>query len=94
MDVVTDLRVNVIPDVNPLNEHDDHRPYTPDLSEPAPWASMNAYPDDVPALSSEHADDDAEGPTEPPLHVTALAHKPATRSRLMRMKERGLFKNG
>lgn len=94
MDVVTDLSVTVVPDVSPLNGHDDHRLHTPDLSEPAPWASMNAYPDDVPALSSEHADDDAEGPPEPPLHVTALSHKPATRSRLMRMKERGLFKNG
>ena len=96
MDVVTDLSsVNVVPDVSPLDEHgDDHPPHTPDLLEPAPWASMNAYPDDVPALSIEHADDDADGPPEPPLHVTALSHKPATRSRLMRMKERGLFKNG
>jgi len=95
MDVVTDLSsVNVVPDVSPLDEHDDHRLHTPDLSEPAPWASMNAYPDDVPALSIEHTDDDTEGPPEPPLHVTALSHKPATRSRLMRMKERGLFKNG
>jgi len=96
MDVVTDLSsVNVVPDVSPLDEHDDdHRPHTPDLLEPAPWAAMNAYPDDVPALSSEHADDDTDGPPEPPLHVTALSHKPATRSRLMRMKERGLFKNG
>jgi len=94
MDVVTDLGVNVVPDVSPLDGHDDHRPHTPDLSEPAPWSSMNAYPDDVPAPSNEHADDDAEGPPEPPLHVTALSHKPATRSRLMRMKERGLFKNG
>jgi len=95
MDVVTDLSsVNVVPDVSPLDEHDDPRLHTPDLPEPAPWASMNAYPDDVPALSIEHTDDDAEGPPEPPLHVTALSHKPATRSRLMRMKERGLFKNG
>ncbi len=94
MDVVTDLGVNVVPDVSPLNGHDDHLAHTPDLSEPAPWASMNAYPEDVPAPSSDHADDDAEGPPEPPLHVTALSHKPATRSRLMRMKERGLFKNG
>ena len=95
MDVVTDLGVNVVPDVSPLDGHDDHpRPHTPDLSEPAPWASMNAYPDDVPSQPSEHADDDAEGLPEPPLHVTALSHKPATRSRLMRMKERGLFKNG
>jgi hypothetical protein len=94
MDVVTDLNVNVVPDVSPLNGHDDHRAHTPDLSEPAAWASMNAYPDDVPALSSDQADDDTEGPPEPPLHVTALSHKPATRSRLMRMKERGLFKNG
>lgn len=38
-------------------------------------------------------DDDSEMP-EAPLHVPALAHKPASRSRLMRMKERGLFKNG
>jgi hypothetical protein len=28
------------------------------------------------------------------VHVTALVHKPSTRSRLMRMKDRGLFKNG
>jgi hypothetical protein len=28
------------------------------------------------------------------IHLTALAQKPATRSRLMRMKEKGLFKNG
>lgn len=28
------------------------------------------------------------------LHVASLSDKPATRSRLMRMKERGLFKNG
>jgi len=94
LDVVTDLGVNVVPDVSPLDGHDDHRPHTPDLSELAPWSSMNAYPDDVPVPSNEHADDDAEGPPEPPLHVTALSHKPATRSRLMRMKERGLFKNG
>lgn len=38
-------------------------------------------------------DDDTEMP-EAPLHVPALSHKPASRSRLMRMKERGLFKNG
>lgn len=42
----------------------------------------------------EGADDDALEMPEAALHVTALSHKPATRSRLMRMKERGLFKNG
>lgn len=92
MDVVTDLSVNVIPDVIPPDEHDDQWHHRPDLSEPALWASMNAYPDHVPPQSDEHADD--EGLPEPPLHVTTLSHKPATRSRLMRMKERGLFKNG
>jgi hypothetical protein len=94
MDVVSDGSVKVVPDVSPLNEADEPVPRTSDLSASASWASMNVYPDDVPALSIDHADDDAEALPEPPLHVTALSHKPATRSRLMRMKERGLFKNG
>ena len=38
--------------------------------------------------------DEAVGASEDGIHLTSLAHKPATRSRLMRMKERGLFKNG
>lgn len=45
-------------------------------------------------LPPEPEDDDEAGLPEAALHVTALSHKPATRSRLMRMKERGLFKNG
>ncbi|MBX3622220.1 MAG: hypothetical protein KF891_19815 [Rhizobacter sp.] len=39
-------------------------------------------------------DDEAVTLSASVLHVTALSHKPATRTRLMRMKERGLFKNG
>jgi len=39
--------------------------------------------------------DEAVAASEDGIHLTSLAHKPAaTRSRLMRMKERGLFKNG
>jgi hypothetical protein len=81
--------MDVVADVRPLPEpHDDDTPH----EEPAPWAAMNAYPDDIPADSG--ADDDSTSFPDATLHVTALSHKPATRSRLMRMKERGLFKNG
>ncbi|WOB07561.1 hypothetical protein [Piscinibacter gummiphilus] len=84
MDVVADVRPLPMP-------HDDEPQHTDPHDEPAPWAAMNAYPDDL------STDDDAPDGTALPdaaLHVTALSHKPATRSRLMRMKERGLFKNG
>jgi len=101
MDVVTDVRtmsLNVVPDVSPVDEPVEQL-QAPDLSEPALWASADASPGDMPALpdepaANEHVDDDAEEQPEVAPHVTALAHKPATRSRLMRMKERGLFKNG
>ena len=48
-----------------------------------------------PALHRLPPADEREGePQEEAIHLTALADKPAMRSRLMRMKERGLFKNG
>lgn len=96
--VIRELPVllDVVEDVQPLPaaaeaEHDD------EVAELPRWASMNAYPDDVPGAAPVSDDTDEHDGTElpePPLHVTALSHKPATRSRLMRMKERGLFKNG
>lgn len=94
--VIRELPVlmDVVNDVSPLPPRDEVHDGTHD-DEPAPWAAMNAYPDDVPP-PREHdgADDDAAELPDATLHVTALSHKPATRSRLMRMKERGLFKNG
>ena len=78
MDVVADVRPLPLP-------HDD---------EPAPWAAMNAYPDDLSSSDDDDGHDDSAALPDAALHVTALSHKPATRSRLMRMKERGLFKNG
>ncbi len=81
--------MDVVADVRPLpSAHDDDM-----HDEPAPWAAMNAYPDDIAGTASNDDDDDGPLP-DASLHVTALSHKPATRSRLMRMKERGLFKNG
>lgn len=84
--------VDVVADVSPLREPEEAATH----DEPAPWSAMNAYPDDVLVSASTHDghDDDAVELPEAALHVTALSHKPATRSRLMRMKERGLFKNG
>jgi hypothetical protein len=82
MDVVADVRPLPLPE-----PHDDDMAH----EEPAHWAAMNAYPDDIP---TDSGDDDGTGLPDAALHVTALSHKPATRSRLMRMKERGLFKNG
>lgn len=79
MDVVAD--VQALRESHPDEVHE----------EPAPWSVMNAYPDDIPVVST---DDDNSDLPDATLHVTALTHKPATRSRLMRMKERGLFKNG
>lgn len=94
--------VDVVEDVEPLPEHHDE---VEEVADSAGWASLNAYPDDVPPPSidmpadipaADHHDDDEEGSDLPDatLHVTALSHKPATRNRLMKMKERGLFKNG
>jgi hypothetical protein len=89
--------VDVVEDVQPLPSHEEAAPA--DLVETPRWASMNAYPDDLPGEASplDAADDedaDTAAAPEAVLHVTALSHKPATRTRLMRMKERGLFKNG
>lgn len=94
--------MDVVADVSPL-----HVTGVDVHEEPAPWAAMNAYPDDVlaapphepreirePHAAFDGVDDEAADVPEAALHVTALSHKPATRSRLMRMKERGLFKNG
>lgn len=81
MDVVADVRPLPMP-------HDDEPGHLDPHDEPAPWAAMSAYPDEL------SPDDDAAALPDATLHVTALSHKPATRSRLMRMKERGLFKNG
>jgi hypothetical protein len=85
--------MDVVADVRPLHEAADTL-----HEEPAHWAAMSAYPDDIAdtdtgAARGDDADTLADLP-DPTLHVSALAHKPATRSRLMRMKERGLFKNG
>jgi hypothetical protein len=83
--------MDVVADVRPLREAGDTL-----HEEPAHWAAMSAYPDDL-ADAGAARDDDGDthaGLPDPTLHVSALAHKPATRSRLMRMKERGLFKNG
>lgn len=90
--------VDVVADVRPASEPQDD-PYPPAVEAPATWSAMNAYPDDLMApahapAAMEGTDDDAFEMPEAALHVTALSHKPATRSRLMRMKERGLFKNG
>lgn len=88
MDVVADVRPLPMPhddEPQPLDHHDPHE-------EPAPWAAMNAYPDDL--SPDDDAPDEGTALPDATLHVTALSHKPATRSRLMRMKERGLFKNG
>ncbi len=82
----------VVPDVSPALAGEAY-PELHTLREPAHWAAMNAYPDGLPEPTHSDDDDDTALP-EDALHVTALAHKPATRSRLMRMKERGLFKNG
>ncbi len=70
----------------------------------SPWAASSTYADDLdplpvtsPADLDSQPDDESAGdapPSEDALHVTALAHKPQARSRLKRMKERGLFKNG
>jgi len=46
------------------------------------------------AETSEDHEDAGAGHAHETLHVASLAQKPATRSRLMRMKEKGLFKNG
>jgi hypothetical protein len=99
--VIRELPVlmDVVADVRPLSDPDDDAPL-PGSEKPATWSAMNPYPDDLPddvhtAPSREPADDDDAGELpDPALHVTALSHKPETRSRLMRMKERGLFKNG
>ncbi|MET0336067.1 MAG: hypothetical protein ABW190_17520 [Rhizobacter sp.] len=94
--------VNVLPDVHAPNDDADDDIRATAYDEPLPsWASTNAYPDDVPPAhadtnegAGDTTDDDTLDMTAATLHVTALSHKPATRSRLMRMKERGLFKNG
>jgi hypothetical protein len=49
---------------------------------PSPPPSEPAQPEEA-LVSSDEA-----------IHLTSLAQKPAMRSRLMRMKEKGLFKNG
>lgn len=93
--VIRELPVltDVVVDVRPLHAPPDEDIHDEAHDEPAPWAAMNAYPDGIAAQS---ADDDGDGAGMPDaaFHVTALSHKPATHSRLMRMKERGLFKNG
>ncbi|HEY0820860.1 MAG TPA: hypothetical protein VGD46_18875 [Rhizobacter sp.] len=84
--------MDVVADVRPMREPDDD-----ELHEaPAHWSAMNAYPEELPGADAtpQGDDGDALGVPEAALHLSALAHKPATRSRLMRMKERGLFKNG
>lgn len=48
----------------------------------------------LPSTLSFQGVEDAVMVEDEAIHLTALAHKPAMRSRLMRMKERGLFKNG
>lgn len=64
-------------------------------------AEESPPPPQVPVLEPVEAVADAvvdaaEGAdhTQAALHMDSLAQKPATRSRLMRMKEKGLFKNG
>ncbi len=87
--VIRELPVlmDVVADVSPLPPRDGAtHDGALDEAEAATWSAMNPYPDEV--------EDTAETPPAEVLHVTAIAHKPATRSRLMRMKERGLFKNG
>jgi hypothetical protein len=91
--------MDVVPDVQPIDEPDDEPSAPAVLNEAVSWAPMSGYADDMPALAEVH--DVANDPVledpdavEAPLHVTALSHKPATKSRLMRMKDRGLFKNG
>ncbi|MBX3627390.1 MAG: hypothetical protein KF892_20440 [Rhizobacter sp.] len=87
--------MDVVADVMPLpSPHDDEPHHLDPHDEPAPWAAMNAYPDDLSSSDDDDAHDDSAPLPDATLHVTALSHKPATRSRLMRMKERGLFKNG
>jgi hypothetical protein len=86
--------MDVVADVSPLPmPHDDEPQHTDPREESAPWSAMNAYPEEL-SLDDDDAHDDSAALADAALHVTALSHKPATRSRLMRMKERGLFKNG
>lgn len=98
--VIRELPVllDVVEDVAPLPERHAQEEPADDVAETASWASMNAYPDDLagtpPEPDASDTDHDASELPEAALHVTALSQKPATRSRLMRMKERGLFKNG
>lgn len=56
-----------------------------------PSAAHAVY--ELPRPVVEHSGGDT-GAHDDAIHVTALAQKPATRSRLMRMKDKGLFKNG
>jgi len=61
---------------------------------PSPSGDIPPTPSDPAAADSANDEETASLADEAALHVTALAHKPQTKSRLMRMKERGLFKNG
>lgn len=57
---------------------------------------MDVVADDRTSADANNAGDHEamEEVSEAASHVTSIAQKPQTRSRLMRMKERGLFKNG
>jgi hypothetical protein len=82
---------------------DDH-PHGLRPQEPVAWAAKaSPEPEEEefsPAQAEESAsadsanDEEALETADAGLHVAALSQKPKSRSRLMRMKERGLFKNG
>ncbi|MET0351204.1 MAG: hypothetical protein ABW067_15540 [Rhizobacter sp.] len=86
----------VLMDVVPDDVVEDSRPGAL-LSVPVPVPVLDdVEPAELPAWARSDVvadDDEATLPADPPP-VTPLAEKPHTRSRLMRMKERGLFKNG
>jgi hypothetical protein len=94
--VVRELPVlmDVVADVDASNGLQDGEDLTSRV-EPFPHAALEV---EARRPSTFDRDDDAAeasmDETGDVVHVTALAQKPATRSRLMRMKERGLFKNG
>lgn len=68
------------------------------LSERQPEPVPEREPDPLPAPPERVAPPevvyDEDTPLPEAIHVASLAQKPASRSRLMRMKEKGLFKNG
>jgi hypothetical protein len=96
--------MDIVPDDEVVTERPEARPTLspPVLSVAAPPPLPARVLDDDPQQDSQRDDDGGREAREEALaaapddagQLTALAQKPATRSRLMRMKEKGLFKNG